>query len=61
MSWELPFHLYRPSFHSYIPPSFLQQLLPILSSDPIPYSEAISISELEESELFLPNSILNMV
>jgi hypothetical protein len=50
MNWELPFRLSLLSFLSFFPHSFLQQLLPILSSDPIPYSEVISISELQESE-----------
>jgi hypothetical protein len=50
MSWELPFLLSLLSFLSFFPHSFLQQLLPILSSDPIPYSDVISISELQESE-----------
>jgi hypothetical protein len=50
MSWELPFLLSLHSFLSFFLHSFLQQLLPILSSDPIPYSHAISISELQESE-----------
>jgi hypothetical protein len=49
MSWKLLFIISLPPFLSYSPHSFLQQLLPILSSDPIPYNGIISISELEES------------
>lgn len=44
----LPFLLSLLSFLSFFPHSFLQQLLPVLSSDPIPYSDVISISELQE-------------
>jgi len=50
MSWELPFLPSLLSFLSFFPHSFLQQLLPIISSDLIPYSDVISISELQESE-----------
>jgi hypothetical protein len=50
MSWELSFLLSFLSFLSFFPHSFLQQLLSILSSDPIPFSDVISISKLQESE-----------
>jgi len=51
MSWELPFLLSLLSFLSFFPHSFLQQLLPIISSAPLPYSDVISISELQESAI----------
>jgi hypothetical protein len=50
MSWKLLFIIFLPPFLFYSSYSFLQQLLPILSSDPIPYNDIFSISELEDGE-----------
>jgi hypothetical protein len=50
MSCELPFLLSLLSLPSFLPS--YRNYLHILSSDPIPYRDTISVSELEKSESF---------
>jgi hypothetical protein len=57
MTWELPFLFSLLSCLYLFRHSFLQKLLPVLSSDPIPHSDVISTFELQDSEPLYPTAL----